>query len=70
MRRPPRRRPEAGGVLRGHRPDSCGDDLDLPEEAASTPQSVSTSVLRDEHDFDGGYTTVKDYVRERRIVYT
>ena len=32
-----------------------------------TPPSGSTRRLRDEHGFDGGYTTVKDYVRERRV---
>ena len=33
--------------------------------SSATPPSASSS-LRDEHGYDGGYTTVKDYVRENR----
>ena len=65
MRRP-RRRPKLEGfaevidrILR--------DDLDLPRKQRHTAKRIHER-LRDEHDFDGGYTTVKDYVRERRIV--
>ena len=42
------------------------DDLDLPRKQRHTAKRIHER-LRDEHDFDGGYTTVKDYVRERRI---
>ena len=65
MRRP-RRRPKLEGfsevidrILR--------DDLGLPRKQRHTAKRIHER-LRDEHDFDGGYTTVKDYVRERRIV--
>ena len=65
MRRP-RRRPKLEGfaevidrILR--------DDLDLPRKQRHTAKRIHER-LRDEHDFDGGYTAVKDYVRERRIV--
>ena len=64
MRRPRRRRKLEGftevidRILR--------DDLDLPRKQRHTAKRIHER-LRDEHDFDGGYTTVKDYVRERRI---
>ena len=41
------------------------DDLGLPKKQRHTAQRIFER-LRDEHGFDGGYTTVKDYVRERR----
>ena len=43
------------------------DDLDLPSKQRHTAKRIHQR-LRDEHGFDGGYTTVKDYVREQRIV--
>ena len=65
MRRP-RRRPKLEGfaevidrILR--------DDLDLPRKQRHTAKRIHER-LRDEHGFDGEYTTVKDYVREQRIV--
>ncbi len=42
------------------------DDLDLPRKQRHTAKRIHER-LRDEHGFDGGYTTVKDYVRERRV---
>ena len=42
------------------------DDLDLPRKQRHTAKRIHER-LRDEHGFDGGYTTVKDYVRERRL---
>ena len=63
--RSPRRRPKLEGftsiidrILR--------DDQDLPRKQRHTAKRIHER-LRDEHDFDGGYTTVKDYVRERRL---
>ena len=37
----------------------------VPGSSATRP-SASSSGLRDEYGFDGGYTTVKDYIREHR----
>ena len=34
--------------------------------SSATPPSASSSGCRDEYGYDGGYTTVKDYVRENR----
>ena len=42
------------------------DDLDLPRKQRHTAKRIHER-LRDEHGFEGGYTTVKDYVRERRV---
>ena len=42
------------------------DDLDLPRKQRHIAKRIHER-LRDEHGFDGGYTTVKDYVRERRL---
>ena len=42
-----------------------GDDLDLPRRQRHTAKRIHER-LRDEHGFDGGYKTVKDYVRECR----
>ena len=41
------------------------DDLRLPHKQRHTAKRIFER-LRDEHGFDGGYTTVKDYVREHR----
>ena len=41
-------------------------DLDLPRKQRHTAKRIHER-LRDEHGFDGGYTTVKDYVREHRV---
>ena len=38
----------------------------LPRKQRHTAKRIHER-LRDEHGFDGGYTTVKDYVRERRV---
>ena len=42
------------------------DDLSLPRKQRHTAKRIYDR-LRDEYDFDGGYTIVKDYVRERRL---
>ena len=42
------------------------DDLNLPEKQRHTARRIHER-LRDEYGFDGGYTTVKDNVRERRL---
>ena len=41
------------------------DDLGRPRKQRHTAKRIFER-LRDEHGFDGGYTTVKDYVRENR----
>ena len=41
------------------------DDLGIPRKQRHTAQRIFER-LRDEYGFDGGYTTVKDYVRENR----
>ena len=41
------------------------DDLGRPRKLRHTAKRIFER-LRDEHDYDGGYTTVKDYVREHR----
>ena len=41
------------------------EDLKLPRKQRHTAKRIYER-LRDEHGFDGGYTIVKDYVRERR----
>ena len=41
------------------------DDLRRPRKQRHTAKRIFER-LRDEYGFDGGYTTVKDYVRERR----
>ena len=41
------------------------DDLRLPKKQRHTAKRIFER-LRDEYGFDGGYTTVKDYVREHR----
>ena len=56
-------RSEAGS----HSPESSirsFSDQDGPEEGNATPQRIFDR-LRDEYDFTGGYTIVKDYVRSR-----
>ena len=40
-------------------------DLTLPRKQRHTAKRIHDR-LRDEYDFDGGYTIVKDYVRDRR----
>ena len=54
-------------ILRDDPVSSTGQALDLPRKQHHTAKRIHER-LRDKHDFDGGYTTVKDYVRERRIV--
>ncbi len=41
------------------------DDLNVPRKQRHTAKRIYER-LRDEHGFEGGYTIVKDYVRERR----
>ncbi|MYA15711.1 MAG: IS21 family transposase [Gammaproteobacteria bacterium] len=41
------------------------DDLNVPKKQRHTAKRIYER-LRDEHGFEGGYTIVKDYVRERR----
>ena len=41
------------------------DDLRRPRKKRHTSKRIFER-LRDEYGFDGGYTTVKDYVRENR----
>ena len=41
------------------------DDLSLPKKQRHTAKRIYER-LRDEHGFEGGYTIVKDYVRDRR----
>src|SRR3954453_24165834 len=50
---------------------TAGIDAILEADRAAPPKQRHTAKrvwqrLRDEHGFAGGYTTVKDYVRERR----
>ena len=62
-RRPPRR-PKIGpyaGVI----DQILEGDLNLPGKQRHTAKRIYDR-LRDEYGFDGGYTIVKDYVRERR----
>ncbi len=40
-------------------------DQDMPKKQRHTAKRIFDR-LRDEHGFDGGYTTVKDYVRQKR----
>ena len=42
------------------------EDHRVPKKQRHTAKRIFQR-LRDEHGFDGGYTTVKDYVRERRL---
>ena len=42
-------------------------DLEVPKKQRHTIQRIYDR-LKAEHGFDGGYTTVRDYVRERRLV--
>ena len=63
-RRQPPRRPRIGpytGVI----DRILEDDLNLPRKQRHTAKRIYER-LRDEYNFDGGYTIVKDYVRERR----
>ena len=55
---------QAGAFYRRHRPDPGGRPK-ASQEAAPHGQAHLRAV-RDEYGFDGGYTTVKDYVRENR----
>ena len=72
MRRPRRRRKlerfteVIDRILRDDPVSRTGQVLDLPRKQRHTAKRIHER-LRDEHGFDGGYTTVKDYVRERRI---
>ena len=45
------------------------DDLSAPKKQRHTAKRIFER-LKKEHGFDGGYTIVKDYVRERRRVVT
>ena len=44
-----------------------GDDLSAPKQQRHTAKRIFDR-LKKEHGFDGGYTIVRDYVRERRRV--
>ena len=64
-KRPPRRpklEPYTGIIDR-----ILEDDRSAPKKQRHTAKRIFDR-LRDEHGFDGGYTIVKDYVRERRRV--
>ena len=64
-KRPPRRpklEPYTGVIDR-----ILEDDRSAPKKQRHTAKRIFDR-LRDEHGFDGGYTIVKDYVRERRRV--
>ena len=52
-------------ILEDDPASSTGQVLDLPRKQRHTAKRIYDR-LRDEYDFDGGYTIVKDYVRERR----
>ena len=63
-RRNPPRRPKIGpytGVI----DRILEDDLNLPKKQRHTAKRIHER-LRDKYGFDGGYTIVKDYVREHR----
>ena len=64
-RQNPPKRPKLEPLHRGHRPDPRGRPSGVPGSSA-TPPSASSSGCRDEYGFGGGYTAVKDYVREDR----
>ena len=55
---------QAGAFYRRHRPDPGGRP-EASQEAAPHCQA-HLRAARDEYGYDGGYTTVKDYVRENR----
>ena len=55
---------QAGALHRRHRPDPGGRP-GAPRKQRHTAKRIF-EWLRDEYRFDGGYTTVKDYVRENR----
>ena len=64
QRRKPPRRPKIGpytGVI----DQILKDDLDVPRKQRHTAKRIYER-LRDEHGFEGEYTIVNDYVRERR----
>jgi transposase len=42
-------------------------DIEVPKKQGHTIQRIFDR-LKDEHGFDGGYTTVRDHVRERCLV--
>ena len=46
-----------------HRPVAC-EDMSVPRKQRHTAKRVFER-LRDEHGFTGGYTIIKDYIRER-----
>ena len=56
---------QAGAFHRRHRPEFLEDDLARPRKQRHTAKRIFER-LRDEYGYDGGYTTVKDYVRENR----
>ena len=63
-RRKPPRRPKIGpytGVI----DEILRSDMSLPKKQRHTAKRIYER-LRDERGFEGGYTIVKDYVRERR----
>ena len=56
---------QAGPVPGCDRPDTGGGPQS--SEEAATHRQAHLRALRDEHEFPGKYTIVKDYVRERRL---
>lgn len=65
QRRKPKRRPKLGPFI-GVIDDILQLDLKAPKKQRHTAKRIFER-LRDEHGFDGGYTTVKDYVREASL---
>ena len=61
----PARRPKLEGFT-GFIDAILAADRDEPRKQRHTAQRIFER-LRDEHGFDGGYTTVKDYVRRQRL---
>ncbi len=64
-REQPIRRPKLDAFT-GSIDQILSDDRERPKKQRHTAKRICER-LRDEHDFTGGYTTVKDYVREKRL---
>ena len=64
-RRQPVRRPKLG-PFSGIIDQILKDDQDRPKKQRHTAKRIFER-LRDEHDFSGGYTIVKDYIREKKL---
>ena len=67
QRSKPARRPKLGPYT-GIIDQILADDREQPRKQRYTAKSIHER-LRDEYGFDGGYSSVKEYVREQRLTW-